>query len=62
MKFIQDSWESCMFAELHDHLGHNVKMVWYGEKENPANIAIECEDCCKVLLDFDNPGTEDDND
>lgn len=39
------------FKELKEHEGHNVVVVSYGDDHN---IAIECEDCCEVLLDFDN--------
>ena len=38
------------YAELSAHKGHDTIVVSYGE----ANVAIECEECCEVLLDFDN--------
>ena len=41
------------YNELKSHLGHNVKIVWYGDKKDPANVAIECHTCHVVLLDFD---------
>ncbi len=49
------------FEELKKHIGHKIVCVGYGEtfinspyKQFPAvNIAIECETCNEVLLDFD---------
>jgi len=37
------------FADLSRHIGHKVEVVTYAE----VNVAIECEDCSEVLLDFD---------
>ncbi len=38
------------FVELLAHVGHKVVVVTYGR---PAiNVAIECEDCNEVLLDY----------
>lgn len=39
------------YSELVSHAGHNIEVVVYGGNRNAA---IECEDCCVVLLDFDN--------
>jgi len=42
------------FYDLVQHHGHNVVVVTYGGRgEDALNVAIECEDCCEVLLDFD---------
>jgi hypothetical protein len=38
--------------ELLRHAGHNIACVTYGEGEN---VALECEDCNEVLLDYDRP-------
>jgi hypothetical protein len=38
------------YNDLADHFGHTVSVAMYGEG---ANVAIECEDCYEVLLDFD---------
>ncbi len=39
------------FKELKNHIGHNIVCVSYG---NPIqNVAIECENCNEVLLDYD---------
>ena len=46
------------FDELIEHAEHNVVIATYGD---PAvNVAIECEDCFVVLLDFDADIEEDD--
>jgi len=37
------------YNDLSRHLGHKVEVVSYAE----VNVAIECEDCSEVLLDFD---------
>lgn len=44
------------FDELHEHLYHNVVVVGYsktGVAEDIRNVAIECLDCCEILIDFD---------
>lgn len=38
------------YNDLADHYGHDVVIAIYGEGEN---VAIECEECSEVLLDFD---------
>ena len=41
------------FQDLIQHHGHKIVCVTYG-KPPYDNVAIECEDCSTVLLDFDN--------
>ncbi len=42
------------YNELREHIGHDIVCVAYGENgEDPANVAIECETCNCVLLDYD---------
>ena len=36
---------------LKDHIGHDVYIVYYGDPDDPANIALECNDCGEVILD-----------
>lgn len=44
------------FAELEDHIGHQIACVAYGSDPfDPDGVAVECETCCEVLLDFDAP-------
>lgn len=43
------------FEELSWHVGHDVEVVRYARSGHTYNIAIECNDCGTVLLDFDNP-------
>jgi hypothetical protein len=38
------------YSELLAHNGHNIEVHIYYDK----NVAIECNDCFEVLLDFDN--------
>jgi hypothetical protein len=39
------------YSDLADHYGHSLDVAIYGDQ---ANIAIECENCNEVLIDFDN--------
>lgn len=41
------------YTTLREHLGHHVVVVEYGDG---INVAIECEDCNEVLLDYDYDG------
>lgn len=49
------------FKDLRAHLGHNIQCVGYSEQDPEKhglyimNVAVECEDCNEVLMDFDNP-------
>ena len=38
------------YDELKRHVGHTITCVTYGEGQN---VAIECEDCNEILLDYD---------
>lgn len=38
------------YKELIDHVGHKIVCVTYGENDN---VAIECETCNYVLIDYD---------
>lgn len=41
------------FEELMLHIGHKIVVATYGTEEEVVNVAIECEDCNMVLLEFD---------
>ena len=43
------------FRDLKAHLGHRIVIVQYGTFDDIWNIALECESCDEVLIDFDNP-------
>ena len=49
------------FEELKSHIGHRVVCVGYGKKGQYVNVALECEDCNEVLVDFDEYPEEDDD-
>jgi len=49
------------FEELMWHVGHNIVVATYGDSGIVYNVAIECEDCHVVLLDFNNPEYEEDD-
>jgi len=40
------------FEELLSHVGHDVVVVIYGDEDDPANVAIECETCGVVIADM----------
>jgi hypothetical protein len=48
------------FKDLVAHVGHNVQVVLYGPQDDPVNVAVECEDCNEVLMDFDAETDEED--
>ena len=47
------------YEELKRHIGHRIVVSAYGEIDDPVNVAIECEDCAEVILDFNHPDMED---
>ena len=50
------------FEELLAHVGHKIVCVAYGREHeyegDPENVAVECETCGEVLLDFNRPEEE----
>jgi hypothetical protein len=51
------------FHELKEHVGHKIVCVAYSENggwqgDKYLNVAIECETCNEVLLDYDNESKE----
>jgi hypothetical protein len=40
------------FDELIPHVGHDIVCVAYGDPLEPDNVAVECETCGTVLIDF----------
>jgi len=43
------------YNDLATHFGHSLTVALYGEGDN---VAVECEECSEVLLDFDNDNEE----
>ena len=42
------------FESLYCHLGHDVEVVeWVDTNQDAMNVAIVCNDCNEVLVDFD---------
>lgn len=39
-----------MAKKLLPHVGHEISCVTYGDSEDPADVCIECEDCCSMLV------------
>jgi hypothetical protein len=50
------------YDDLLRHVGHRVVVVSYGPGHeyggDVENVAVECETCGEVLLDFDHPNDE----
>ncbi len=42
------------YDDVAEHAGHKLACVGYGG-EPPVNVAVECEDCCEVLVDAEHP-------
>lgn len=40
------------YDELATHVGHDIECVSYADGEN---VAVECNDCSEVIVDFDRP-------
>ena len=48
------------YNSLREHIGHKIACVCYAApNQPPANVAIECESCDAVLLDYDRPAPGD---
>jgi hypothetical protein len=48
------------FETLMVHVGHKIAVVTYGSTFCAVhNVAVECETCHEVIMDFDNPALED---
>lgn len=43
------------YNDLLEHTGHKLVCVAYGDHNYTSNVAIECEDCGVVLVDFNQP-------
>jgi hypothetical protein len=51
------------YASLRAHLRHKLVCAGYGpDEDDPVNVSVECETCDEVLLDYDAPGWEVDED
>src|SRR5512137_1421535 len=48
------------YKELLEHKDCQLVLAFYGDKEDPHNVAIECDDCCEVLYSQNNPEMGDD--
>ena len=46
--------------ELLAHSGHSLSIYYYGDRDEPASVTIECDDCNEVLLSIDNDDVEPD--
>ena len=50
------------YSELRRHIGHEIVCVCYGRPgSDPANVAVECETCNEVLVDFDRDSEEEEH-
>jgi hypothetical protein len=47
------------FDELATHYAHNVVVARYTDSEGEVTaVAIECEDCSEVLIDYEREGEQ----
>ena len=47
------------YEQLKEHIGHEIVCVCYGKNNHPENVAIECNTCQVVILDFNRVSEED---
>ena len=40
-----------LWEKLKEHAGHRIEIVTYGDKNDPVDVCLECEDCGEVILD-----------
>lgn len=45
------NYDELLWDILKAHIGHDVHIVAYGDKDDPANISLECDDCNEIILD-----------
>lgn len=38
---------------LLSHSGHSLSIYYYGKRENPDSVTIECDECNEVLISID---------
>jgi hypothetical protein len=50
------------FKELKDHIGHKFSCVGYECDDQIWNVALECETCNCVIIDFEEEETDERND
>lgn len=42
------------FERIKEHIGHKIECGCYTDADGEiVNVAIECMDCCEVLVDYD---------
>lgn len=39
--------------QLLEHTGHSLSIYFYGDKDNPSSVTIECDDCYEVIMSID---------
>ena len=47
--------DQMLWDMLKSHIGHQVRIVAYGDTDDPMDICLECEECGEVILDFTVP-------
>ena len=52
------------FHDLARHYGHTIEVVIYGssDPESALNVAVECQDCNEIIMDFDRYNEDPDQD
>ena len=43
--------DQMLWDMLKSHIGHQVRIVAYGDTDDPMDICLECEECGEVILD-----------
>jgi len=45
------NYDTLLWDILKEHAGHHVEITLYGDKDSPANIALEDHDTNEIILD-----------
>ena len=48
---MDEFYNNLLWNTLKDHIGHHVEITFYGDPDDPANIALEDMDTNEVILD-----------
>ncbi len=43
--------ENLLLEKLKNHVGHQVEIVTYGDKDDSSDVCLECLDCNEIILD-----------
>jgi hypothetical protein len=48
------------FEDLRRHIGHDIHCIYYGDQDDPTEVALECYSCCETLTSYEIGDTDND--